>query len=259
VQRELEVAAEAARHAGAAIRRIFDQQVRTFVEKSDGRGPLTEADLASNAILIEHLRSAFPNDAILSEESADDASRLAAERVWIIDPLDGTREFTLGLPEFVVSVGLAIRGEARVGVLYNPIHDELFAGAVGFGATCNGEPMRVSQSAQIAGARFLVSRNEMEKGWFDEWKDQAHLEPLGSVAYKFALVAAGKAEATFTPKPRNEWDICGGVACLIAAGGHATDGAGKPYRFNQPDPLHVGVCGSNGFVHGAILELLKGK
>lgn len=259
MKRELEVAIEAARRAGDAIREVYRRERLDVVQKPDDKGPLTEADLRSNAILTEILRSAFPDDGFLSEETADDASRLGKRRAWIIDPLDGTREFTMGLPEFVVSVGLSVDGEARLGVLYQPITEELIAGVVGEGCWLNDRPVRVTDHDRIEGARFLVSRNEMEKGWFDSFKDKADLKPLGSVAYKFGLVACGRAEATFTPKPRNEWDLCGGVAVVLAAGGHASDGQDRPYRFNEADPLKTGVCGTNGKLHGAVQELMRRK
>lgn len=251
----LRTAIDAAREAGAAVRGYY-QDSYTVKEKGVDN-PLTDADLASDRILEERLRRRFPDHGWLSEESVDDPARLGREWAWIVDPLDGTKEFTLGIPEFVVSIGLVHRGEARLGVLYNPIKDELFAGAVGLGAWFNGEPCRVSTHAQLQGARVVCSRTEMKKGWFDKWKGQLEPMPVGSVAYKFGLVAAGRAEATFTPQPRNEWDICGGVAVVMAAGGRCSNGAGEAYRFNRPDPLHQGVCATNGRVHDAILGLMK--
>ena len=109
----------------------------------------------------------------------------------------------------------------------------------------------------MEGARFLVSRSEHKKGWFKPWESQAEMTPMGSVAYKLGLVAIGRAEASFTPKPRNEWDLCGGVACILAAGGHASDGSGTPYRFNQKDPLKIGVCGTNGAIHSHVLTMMQ--
>ena len=251
----LRIAVAAAHEAGAAVRGYY-QDSYTVKEKGVDN-PLTDADLASDRILEDHLRRRFPDHGWLSEESVADPARLEKEWAWIVDPLDGTKEFTLGIPEFVVSIGLVHRGEARLGVLYNPIKDELFAGVVGEGATFNGAPCRVSSHAALVGARAVCSRTEMKKGWFDKWKGQIEPIPVGSVAYKFGLVAAGRAETTFTPQPRNEWDICGGVAVVIAAGGRCTDGSGAPYRFNRPDPLHQGVCASNGLVHDAILGLMR--
>ena len=250
----LRIAVDAAREAGAAIRGLYKD--RTIVKEKGEDNPLTEADLAADAILSDRLRGAFPDYGWLSEESVDDPARLAAESAWIVDPLDGTKEFTLGIPEFVVSIGLVVAGRPVLGVLYNPIREELFAGIVGEGATVNGAPCRVSDHAGLQGARIVCSRTEAKKGWFDKYLDRISLVPTGSVAYKFGLVAAGQAEATFTPQPRNEWDICGGVAVVLAAGGRATTRSGAAYVFNRANPLVEGVCATNGSVHGDILGLM---
>lgn len=254
--RELQVAVDVARAAGAAVREVYGRSDHGVVEKMGAQGPLTEADLASNAILVDGLRAAFPDDGLLSEESADDASRLGRSRAWIIDPLDGTKEFTQRIPQFVVSVGLAVQGRPALGVLYNPVTDELFTGVVGGEATYRERPCRVSSTASLVGARLLVSATEHGKGWFSHLVGTT-LEPMGSVAYKLGLVAAGLADATFTPQPRNEWDLLGGVACVLAAGGRCSDGSGAPYAFNRQDPLQIGVNGNNGALHEAVLGLMK--
>ncbi len=258
-QREAEVALAAARQAAAAIAEIYARPQVESVEKADDKGPLTEADLKANQILIDTISAAFPDDAILSEETVDDPKRVENRRAWIIDPLDGTREFTMKIPEFVVSVGLALDGDVIVGVLVNPVTGEEFVGVVGGQFTYNGTPTRVTDHAVVDGARFLVSRSEMKKGWFAAWEGKCDLKPMGSVAYKLGLVAAGLSEASFTPVPRNEWDLAGGVACLRAAGGRATDRDGVDYKFNRPDPLHAGVCCTNGAIHGVVLELMQSQ
>ncbi|MCB9665400.1 MAG: 3'(2'),5'-bisphosphate nucleotidase CysQ [Alphaproteobacteria bacterium] len=258
MDRELRVAVDAARAAAEAIRGIAERHAFTAIDKSHGRGPLTEADLAANAILVDALRTAFPDDGLLSEESKDGPERLGRRRVWIIDPLDGTKEFVNGVPQYVVSVGLAIDGEPAVGVLVNPPSGEVFTGIVGGGATYQGQDCRVTSRSSLEGARLLVSSTEHGKGWFDHLQGVCEVEPMGSVAYKAGLVAAGLADATFTPKPRNEWDLLGGVACIVAAGGRCTDGTGTPYRFNAPDPLKIGVCLTNTALHEAVMGLMQG-
>lgn len=254
---ELLIATEAATEAAAAIRAIWDREDAWVVDKEGGKGPLTQADLAADKILQDRLRTAFPDDGILSEEDVDDPVRLGKRRVWILDPLDGTREFVDRVPEFVVSVGLVVEGQAMLGVLVNPVTGMTMTGIVGRGAWLDGEPSGVSDHRAFAGARIVVSRSETKKGWFDAWKDQVQLEPVGSVAYKLGLVGTGQAEATFTPKPRNEWDVCAGAAIIVAGGGRATDSSDVPYGFNRPDPLHHGVVGTNGHLHAAILDLMR--
>ncbi len=242
----------AAREAGAAIRGFY-KDAYTVKDKGEDN-PLTDADLASDRILADRLRR--DDWGWLSEESVDDPVRLTKEFAWIIDPLDGTKEFTLGIPEFVVSIGLVHLGRPVLGVLYNPIVDEMFAGVVGVGATFNGAPCRVSTHQGLQGARIVCSRTEMKKGMFDAWTDRVKLVPVGSVAYKFGRVAAGQAEATFTPQPRNEWDIAGGVALVMAAGGRTSNRLGEDYVFNRANPLVDGVCATNGAVHPEILGLM---
>ena len=248
-------AVEAALEAGAAIRGFYKDEY-TIRDKGEDN-PLTDADLAANRILEERLRTAVPEAGWLSEEDIDDLSRIEKQSCWIIDPLDGTREFTLGIPEFCVSVAFVHHGEACVGVLCNPIREELFSGIVGVGAWLNRKPIRVSAHDSVENARVVCSRSEAKKGWFDPWKEQLDLNPVGSVAYKLGLVAAGQAEATFTPRPRNAWDVAGGVAILHAAGGRASNRKGEPYRFNTATPLKDGVCGTNGHLHKAILGIME--
>ena len=251
-----QVAVDAAREAGRIVRGYF--QEATIIQMKGEDNPLTEADLASNRVLYERLLGAYPDFGWLSEETVDDGARLQKREVWIIDPVDGTLEFTKGIPEFVISIGLVIDGAPVLGVLYNPIRDQLFSGIVGQGAWYNGQPTHTSTRAELSGSRVVCSRTEMSKGWFDPYKDLLVPEPVGSVAYKFGLVAAGMAEATFTPRPRHEWDVAGGAAIVLAAGGRFTNGAGDAVVFNQPKPLVDGIAATNGPIHDGILGLMKG-
>lgn len=256
----LERAIAAVLEAGAAVRGFYNDAY-TVRDKGEDN-PLTDADLAANDILERALRAALPEAGWLSEETADSAERLERRLVWIVDPLDGTKEFTLGIPEFVVSVALIEDHEARLGVLYNPIQDQLFVGLKGGPdgdrATLNGAPIRTTDHAVLAGARIVCSRTEMKKGWFEQYKDDGITPmPVGSVAYKFGLVAAGMAEATFTPQPRSEWDIAGGVAIVEAAGGRCSDRRAAPYRFNAARPLVDGILATNGPLHPAMLALMQ--
>jgi myo-inositol-1(or 4)-monophosphatase len=213
--------------------------------------------LAANACIQAMLQRAFPDDGWLSEETADGAARLHNRRVWIIDPLDGTWEFVTGVPEFVVSIALCVDGEAVLGVLYNPITEETFAGMRGEGVWLNQVSVSVSPTTDLAASTFCVSRSEAGKGLLRDLEGRLQLRPKGSVAYKCGLVAAGRYDGVFTHNPRNEWDICAGVAIIEAAGGRVTDRHGHSYRFNQPDPLQSPLVGTNGRVHDALLAVLR--
>lgn len=255
LQRELDVAVQAARDAGAIIRRWYHGEYT--VKNKANESPLTEADLESNECIEAAIRAAFPDDGWLSEETRDSRERLTKPRVWIVDPLDGTREFVERIPEFVVAIGLAIEGEATLGVQYNPLTDELFAGARGTAVTLNGVAVSTSSVAELAAARVLASRSEGKRGEWDEFRGELNVELTGSVAYKLALIAAGRADATFSLTPKNEWDICAGAALIAAAGGVMTDRAGQPLRFNRERTKLPGLVACNGQLLAAILDVLR--
>ncbi|HLW69967.1 MAG TPA: 3'(2'),5'-bisphosphate nucleotidase CysQ [Candidatus Binataceae bacterium] len=253
--RELKAAEAAALEAGEILRRHYRDRGFTIDQKGKDN-PVTTADFEADHKLKELLHDGFPGYGWLSEETADDGARLRHDRVWIVDPLDGTKEFIKGIPEFVVAIALAEQGVPVVGVTYNPIRDELFAGARGAGVTLNGQPAAVTPRPSLDHATVLASRSETSRG---EWKGYEHrikIDPIGSVAYKLALVAAGRADATFTLTPKSEWDIASGAALVIEAGGRVTDLDGKAIRFNQASVKLKGFVASNGLLHDEIERML---
>jgi myo-inositol-1(or 4)-monophosphatase len=253
--RELTVAIDAARAAGAIVRGWYEGDY-TVREKSND-SPVTEADVEANQCIHAAIRDAFPGDGWLSEETRDSAERLDKSRVWIVDPLDGTKEFIKHIPEFCVCIGLVENGTAVLGVEYNPVREELFAGARGLGVTLNGSAAHVSDTADLRAARLLASRSENDRGEWDEFRSDFTIALTGSVAYKLALIAAGRGDATFSLTPKNEWDVCAGAALITAAGGRMTDRYGQPLRFNQRDTKLPGLIASNAALYGPIVELLR--
>jgi myo-inositol-1(or 4)-monophosphatase len=254
VTRELVIAIEAAREAGAIVRSLYGTSL-PVVEKGDrSDSPLTAADTRANHALERRLRAAFPDDGWLSEESRDTTERLAKRRVWIVDPLDGTKEFVRRIPELAVCVALVEDGRPRIGVTYNPIRDELFAAELGRAATLNDRPIRVTATHALSRAVFLASRSESERGEWDRFRDRFSIQLTGSVAYKLALVAAGRADATFTLSPKSEWDVCSSTCIVECSGGRVTDLAGAPLRFNRPKPALAGLVASNGALHEQVLR-----
>ena len=187
-------------------------------QKPLGQGPVTEADRAADRVLREMLlREA---EGWLSEESADDLARLEKQRVWVVDPLDGTLEFVAGIPEWCVSIGLVENGRAVAGGICNPATGKTFLGFLEDGVTCNGKPAHASARTMLEGAVVLASRSEVRRGEWEPFRNAPFaVRPTGSVAYKLALVAAGLADATWTLAPKHEWDIAAGVALVQAAGG----------------------------------------
>jgi myo-inositol-1(or 4)-monophosphatase len=252
---EIEVATRAARAAGGIVRRWYAGEYTVSEKAHDS--PVTEADVEANQRIQQIIGAAFPNDGWLSEETRDSAARLAKSRVWVVDPLDGTKEFIQRIPEFCVSIALVEAGVPVLGVLYNPASEELFAGHAGGGVMLNDRAVRVTATTDIARARFLASRSEDKRGEWDEFKNELHVELTGSVAYKLGLIAAGRGDATFSLTPKNEWDICAGAALITAAGGRITDRYGQALRFNKPKTLLPGIIASNAHLYAPIVDLLK--
>jgi myo-inositol-1(or 4)-monophosphatase len=212
--------------------------------KPGGRGPVTEADLVADRVLRDLL--VRDSEGWLSEESADEHSRMKKRVVWVVDPLDGTREFVEGIPEWCISVGLVEDNQALAGGICNPATGELFLGSKEGGMTRNGERVRVTERTQIAGALVLASRSEVRRGEWNIFEGGSFtVQAMGSVAYKLARVAAGLADATWTLSPKNEWDIAGGVALVEAAGGMVRTLELERVRFNERSTLRSGLiaCG----------------
>jgi myo-inositol-1(or 4)-monophosphatase len=211
------------------------------VEFKSSRNPITEADRTANRILREALLQ--NGEGWLSEESVDDLSRLENERLWVVDPIDGTNEFISGIPEWCISVGFVQNGRAVAGGICNPVTREIILGALGEGVMLNGSCVSASQRESLEGAVILASRSEIARGEWDQFRDAPFVtRPMGSVAYKLALVAAGKADATWTASPKHEWDVAAGAALVAAAGGVVRTLNGSELRFNNnPSPLLPGL------------------
>jgi myo-inositol-1(or 4)-monophosphatase len=206
-----------------------------YEEKSQRGDLLTAADLAVNDALHGHLLR--EGEGWLSEETLDDPSRLRCRRVWVVDPLDGTRHFVDGIPEWCISVGLIEDGESVLGGILNPARGQMFLGALGMGVTLNGTQVGVSRQSRLEGARVLASRSEVKRGEWGRYRDAPfQVEACGSIAYKLGLVAAGVADATWTLTPKHEWDVAAGTALVRAAGGDVVHADGSRPVFNRPDP-----------------------
>ena len=176
--------------------------------------------------------------------------------VWVVDPIDGTKEFIQGIDEFVVVLALVVNHHVELAVTYNPVRQELLHACHGHGAFCNGEPIRVSMTTDLQGAVVLASRSESKRGEFERFKDILTVQPLGSVAYKLAQVARGKGDMTFSLVPKNEWDICAGVLLVEEAGGQVSHLDGRQVIFNQPKTLLQGLVASNSLLHPQLLKLI---
>jgi myo-inositol-1(or 4)-monophosphatase len=225
-------------------------------EYKTGHDPVTEADRALDAVLRKELLR--EGEGWLSEESVDDPIRLQRSRVWVVDPLDGTREFVQGIPEFCVSIGFVEDGRPAAGGIYNPATDETFLGSVDSGITYNGKPAQPSQRRTLDDALVLASRSEVKRG---EWRPFENrnfkIRPMGSVAYKLALVAAGLADVTFTLTPKNEWDVVAGVALVQSAGGFVSTLERTELTANNRNPLLTGLLACGPHLKTELLTLVE--
>jgi myo-inositol-1(or 4)-monophosphatase len=193
----------------------------------------------------------------LCEEDADDHARLGCDVAWVIDPVDGTQEFITGVPEWSISVGLVVNGDAIAGGIFNPSTEEVMLGSRSLGVTYNKRPARAADKSRMDGAVVLASRQEFNRG---EWKcfegRNFSIRPTGSVAYKLALVAAGLADATWTLSPKHEWDIAAGVALIHAAGARVSFPGGASVLFNRKETLLPGLIASSSGIWNEVNSLI---
>ena len=240
-----------------AARTVFGRFTSGAIEAEYkiGHDPVTEADREVDAVLRKELLR--DGEGWLSEESVDDFSRLEKSRVWVVDPLDGTREFVAGIPEFCVSVAMVENGRPVAGGICNPATNESFLGALDSGLTYNGKPARSSQRTRLDGALILASRSEVKRGeWKQFEKSSVRIRPMGSVAYKLALVSAGLADVTFTLTPKNEWDVAAGAALVLSAGGYVGTLDNQPLHCNNKSPLLSGLVACGPLLRDELLGLV---
>lgn len=254
LETELSLVKSAVRLAGEAILRIAQEDFET--DQKNDRSFVTAADLEANRILKNLLTVEFPEYGWLSEETSDDHKRLGQQRVWIVDPVDGTREFVKKIPEFAVSVALVEQNKVVLGVVYNPSTRELFEAVRNGRAKLNGHAIMSDHSL---GAKPIVeaSRSDLKNGRFESLEALMEIHSCGSIAYKLARVAAGRADAVLSLTPKNEWDIAAGVLLVEEAGGKARRCSGEPFVFNQPQTLVDGIIAASATAYDTIREIVR--
>lgn len=267
-ERELEVAKELARKAGLEI---LDHYAREIIaEEKLGVDlfyePVTAADRAASRIIVEGIASVFPNDGILSEEEADVSEhRLARDRVWIIDPIDGTAGFVKKDGDFAVQIGFAIGGEAAVGVVLLPFHDVMYYASKGEGtfreSGGHSEQVAVSDETDLTNMVMAVSRNHRSpkiKALKKEFRVKGEIQ-RGSVGLKVGLIVDTAADLYIHLSPRTKlWDTCAPQIILEEAGGKLTDLFGEGFRYDIEDVQnHGGIVATNGRVHDQVIKRLK--
>ena len=251
---DVELAVRVTRAAGELARHHFHSKSEWW-DKSPGN-PVGVADLEVDAFLKAELVGACPNDGWLSEETADTEDRLGKRRVWVVDPIDGTRDFIRGRSGWAVSVALVEDGAVTVAALAAPVREQLFVAVRGQGATCNGVPIHISGLATLQGVRLPIDPpNLAAKFWPSPWPGSA-VEKPNSLALRLAKVASGEADAWIEGRSIAEWDVAAAALICAEAGGVVTDRAGNPLKFNQPDPVIHGLAAATPALHAEVRERL---
>ena len=261
---EIELACTVAREAATIVNTFYVGS--SEVRYKSHNEPVTEADRSANLHIVSRIQAEFPEDGLLSEESKDNLVRLNKERVWIIDPLDGTKEFIARNGEFSIMIGLAIGGKAVMGIVMQPDPGLLYVGAVNHGAYLyeHGEriPLVVSTQTDISRMVMVSSRSHRQQIVDKVRKDLRITSERvsGSVGLKVGLISRQLADLYVHPSPGcKEWDICAPHALLEAAGGQITDCWGAPILFNKRDVrAHNGLLASNGQTHAHVVEVVAG-
>lgn len=250
---DLSLLEEAAREAGELTRSLLREPLQ--VRSKGAAGPVTNIDLAVDALLEAKLRGARPDYGWLSEETPDDpGARVNKTRVFMLDPIDGTAAMVAGVPEFTISIGIVERDRAWAGAIYNPSTDAMYVGAIGSGAKYNGATMHVSAREHLEGAAMIGKKGfYADHRWKRPWPPM-DFHPKQSIAYRMALVAAGSADATMLFGYKHEWDVAAGAAIVQAAGGRVTDPWGASLSFNQHDPRIPGAVISGAKLHPLLIE-----
>jgi len=254
-EHDLGLLKDAATEAGKIAERYFqsDQQVW---EKDQGQGPVTEADLEIDQMLKSRLLAARPDYGWLSEESLDSEARLAHERVFIVDPIDGTRAFVHGHKTFAHALAVVERGQVVTGVVYLPLRGFMYHATLGSGAFLNGQKLSHSGRETVVGARVLTAKAPMEPENWPGGVPNIERHFRSSLAYRMCLVAEGRFDGMLTLRDAWEWDIAAGALICQESGVTVTDRHNKPLQFNNPRPQQTGVLAAAPAVHGDFLAHL---
>ncbi|MCF7797927.1 MAG: 3'(2'),5'-bisphosphate nucleotidase CysQ [Lentisphaeria bacterium] len=253
----VQIAQTAATRAGSILLEYYKDEYE--IRDKSYHNPVTTADHAADDFLKEFILKETPDFGWLSEETVDSPDRLEKEYVWIVDPLDGTKEFIEGVSHFVVSVGLVKNGEPVLGVIYNPVRKELIYTNHTGQALLNDEETHLCQAKELTDVGCVNSRSETRRGLWEPWQSTFRkLVPIGSVAYKLALVGTGREDFFVTLRPKNEWDICAGHAILKANGGILKVLDGTTVQYNKPTTISKpGLVGGNPVLVEKFLEAYK--
>ncbi len=251
------IAIKAALEAGVLLREAFPKTKRVHVKEDNS--PVTDTDHASNEIITRHIREAFPDHTILSEEMPGALkATIGNEPTWVLDPLDGTSNFIADIPLFAIAIAYMENREAKMGLIYDPLHNELFLATAGGGATLNGSPIHVSQKASTKGAMLFAGRGYKDRDHdrhgqiiYALEQETTYFRRLGTAAIMLASVAAGRADSVILTGSQS-WDVVAGALLIKEAGGRVTDYCGNPWTLDSED-----LVSTNGIIHEQLISITR--
>jgi myo-inositol-1(or 4)-monophosphatase len=252
------VVADLAREAGALALRFFQEGAATSARRwTKERGsPVTEADIAVDTFLEERLLRMLPEAGWLSEETADRPDRISRSLVWIVDPIDGTRAFMTGNPDWSIAIGLLLNGRPTLGVVHVPAHGMLYEAAAGAGAFRNGSRLQVSSRPSLGGARVtgpkpLIDQLARNSGPIER------VARIPSLALRLARVAEGSVDVGLVSADARDWDLAAADLILSEAGGRVTALDGEPLVYNRPEPIHGELAAAPARLHPSVVAAMR--
>lgn len=253
---DLALLKEVAREAGELSLEWLRRGAKTWDKSANN--PVTEADIAVNDLIAKRLRGARPEYGWLSEETKDNPLDRTQDKVWVVDPIDGTKAFVKGDTGFCVAIARIDAGQPVAGVVYNPNFDELLHARLHGGAFLNDRPIRVTQTSKV-GCRMVGQPDVFARADAGtRWPGMELIAPMpNAIAWRLCLVAAGRWDAAVALNPKNDWDLAAAVLLVREAGGIATDRDGKHLVFNQASVLQRGVVAAGAVLHPLIMEKLQ--
>lgn len=251
---DLALIADVAREAGQLSLSWLARGAKAWEKSPDN--PVTEADIACNDLIAGRLRKARPTYGWLSEETKDNPSDRSQGRVFVVDPIDGTKDFVKGETGFCASIAIIEDGQPIAGAVYNPNFNEMLTAHRGGGTYLNGEPVRVTDCASLA-CRMIGQLDVFGRTNAHYWPDMKLIERVpNAMAWRLSLVAAGRWDSVVALNQKSDWDLAAAVLLVREAGGVATDRAGKPFVFNGPSVVQLGAIAAGAALHPLIIERL---
>jgi myo-inositol-1(or 4)-monophosphatase len=245
------------REAGELARVTSRGEFRRWTKGAD-HSPVSEGDIAVNNFLRPQLGALVPEAGWLSEETEDDLAGRTVRTAWIVDPIDGTRAYIAGFPDWTISVALVEDGRPRLAALYAPVTDEMFLGVAGAGATRNGVAIRASSGTGLAGAKLAGPKRYLDR--LANLSPDALPQPkVHSLALRLTRVAHGGLDLAFASSGSHDWDLAAADLLVHEAGGAMTDLTGRPLRYNQSQTAHNALIAAGTARHGTLIELMRGR